>query len=164
MMHSEMAEFSEIEKRKKALNDELYDSVEYSESKAVANHRFSLGFMAVALGCSLLAGVLGLSSAVDARVVGTLAILPPLIAYIAINLKFEEKSAWHYRKAIAMRGLKSRLMFQQPEVVTVDNISAIAKERDAVHSDMQKEWDQTLRLNWAGIAAARRPQPPPPED
>lgn len=61
-MHLEMAEFSEVEKRKRALNDELYDSAGYSESKAVANHRFSLGFMAIALGCSLVAGVLGLSS------------------------------------------------------------------------------------------------------
>jgi hypothetical protein len=153
-----MNDLSEAQRRKTELNDELYDAVGYSESKAVGNYRLSLALMALALSCSLAAGVLGIFTSVPSKIVGGIAVLPPLIAYIAVNLKLEDKSSWHYRKGHALRVLKSRLMYQLPEAPTVDNVAAIADERDKLHVRMQEEWERSLRFNWAAIMQAPKSQ------
>ena len=147
---------SEIQERKWGLDRELDLSIKDAELKGRLNHLTSLGLMASALGCSLLAAILGIFSSIDAKIIGGLAVLPPVIAYIAVNLKLEEKCGWHYRKGIGLRTLRSRLLYQQPEVPSVSNIAAIARERDGLDFDMQLEWESDLKLNWSGMMSGPR--------
>ncbi len=112
--------------------------------------------MILALACSLAAAVGGIFFDVSAKIVGGIALLPPLIAYVAVNLNLEPRSSWHYRKADAFRALHSRLMYQLPEIPTIENISEIAKDRDKVGKDMRYEWERTLTMNWSGIGNRRQ--------
>jgi hypothetical protein len=146
-----MCELSEVDKRKNGLACELDGEIGYAESKALANHRLSLVFMAFALACSFAAAICGIFLNVPAKIVGGIAILPPLIGYIAVNLKFEAKSMWHYRKSHNLRALKSQLKYQLPEFPEVHDIAAVASERDRVNNKMLEEWKVTLTLNWTGI-------------
>jgi hypothetical protein len=155
---SQMTEISEATQRKTALAKDLENQIAYAKAKAVCNHRISLGVMLAALACSVAAAVSGVFFGAPSQIVGGIALLPPLLAYAALNMKFDGKSSWHYRKLYALDSLHSRLLYQLPEHLTVDNIAAIARERDAIHVEMQSEWDRTLAFNWGGIASHNKPQ------
>lgn len=146
-----MSGISDVEERRRALAKDLEGQIAYAKVKAVCNHRISLGVMLTALGCSVAAAVSGVFFSVKPQIVGGIALLPPLLAYAALNMKFDGKSSWHYRKVYALESLLSRLLYQLPEKPTVDNIAAIARERDTMHVEMQSEWDRTLAFNWGGI-------------
>jgi hypothetical protein len=146
-----MDETSEATRRKLDLARDLEAQIAYARDKAVCNHRISLSVMLVALACSVAAAIGGVFFGVRPQIVGGIALLPPLLAYAAINMKFDGKSSWHYRKVYSLESLLSRLLYQLPEHPTVDNVAAIAHERDTMHVQMQSEWDRTLAFNWGGI-------------
>jgi hypothetical protein len=146
-----MDETSEATRRQLDLAKDLEAEIAYAKAKAVCNHRISLGVMLAALACSVAAAVGGVFCGVRSQIVGGIALLPPLLAYAAINMKFDGKSSWHYRKVYSLQSLLSRLLYQLPEHPTVDNVAAIAHERDSIHVQMQSEWDRTLAFNWGGI-------------
>lgn len=141
----------ELVRRKEDLNRELLRSIEGESRLAHVNHRLSVTLMNIALGCSVAAAIIGIFFNVSPKIVGGIAVLPPLIAYIAVNLKLEGKSSWHYRKREALSALRSRLLYQQPEVPSADNIAAIAKSWEELNLKMREEWDRSLTLNWSGI-------------
>jgi hypothetical protein len=147
-----MDDMPEVIGRKRALTQELDGQIAYSENKAICNHWISLILMLVALGCSVTAAIIGIFLSVSSKIVGGIALLPPLIAYGVVNMKFDGKSSWHYRKSKMLSSLRSRLLYQQPEAPTVDNIAAIARERDELDLKMQAEWDKTLVFNWSGMS------------
>lgn len=51
--------------------------------------------------------------------------------------------------------LPERLLYQQPEIPTVDEVAKIAKERQELEVKMQAEFDGTLLLNWSGFTSHR---------
>lgn len=139
--------------RQRELVAELEPEIANEIQMANWNHRLSLGFMIVALLFSVATAIAGIFIKAKSEIVGAMAILPALIAYVAINLKLNGKSSWHYRMADGLDGFRSRLLYQLPDPPTVENIAGIAQARDAFIKEMQEEWDRTLALNWSGLAA-----------
>ena len=111
----------------------------------------SVTLMVLALGCSVGAAISGIFFNVSPKIVGGLAALPPLIAFVAVNLKLEGKEAWHYTKQSKLDAIRSRLLYQLPEFPSADNIAAMASLRDEVNGEMQDEWKNNLRMNWNSI-------------
>jgi hypothetical protein len=52
--------------------------------------------------CSLTAAISGIFFGVSPKIVGAVATLPPLIAYIAVSLRLELRQNWYFRKAVAL--------------------------------------------------------------
>lgn len=146
----------ELLKRKEDLSKELDRAISQESHLAHLNHRFSVCFMVAALSCSVSAAILGFWTDVSSKVVGGLAILPALIAFVAVNLKLERKSSWHYRKRDGLQALRSRLLYQQPVSPSADNIAAIAEAWDKLNQQMQEEWDKDMALNWSGLQTQQR--------
>ena len=111
--------------------------------------------MVLALGCSVLAATLGFFTKTPSHIVGGIAILPPLIAFVAQNLKCEAKNSFHARRVDGLKGLRSRLLYRIPEPPTFDQVAKIAKDRDELEVKMQTEWDNTLLLKWSGVFSHR---------
>ncbi len=101
--------------------------------------------------CSVIAAGLGFFTSQSSRLVGGIAILTPLIAYVAVNLKLEGKASWHHRKSNALLALVSKLRYELPEEPTAEQIAAVSKAYDALNLVMQREWDATLSFNWSGL-------------
>jgi hypothetical protein len=149
--------------RKLALHAELKERCRNELLWARWNHGMSLLFMGVALGCGVLAGVLGFFTTVSSKVVGGIAVIPTLTAYVAVNLKFELKNSWHARLYDGLNTLRSRLMYQLPEVPTLEQVARIASDRDELEIKMQAEWDRSLLVNWTGLSTKHLPGDPPDE-
>jgi len=143
---------TETSKRKVDLERELSNAAGRAYFWAQWNHILSIVLMVVALACSVTAGTLGFFTKTPANVVGGIAVLPALIAFVAVNLKCEAKNSWHARRVDGLNGLRSRLMFQLPEPPTIEQIARIANERDMLEVKMQSEWDGNLLLNWSGFS------------
>jgi hypothetical protein len=141
--------------RKTALEKELSDEIRRANFSAYANHWLSVGFMVIALLCSVVAATLGVFTQTSAKVVGSIAVLPQLIAFVASNLKFEAKNSWHARRFDGLSKLRSRLLYQLPASPTLEQIAAIAKDRDDLETKLQGEWDKTLLLKWADVFSHR---------
>lgn len=148
----------EAKRRQQSLIRELESEVGFAEYKAIANHQASLWLMALALASSVAAAVMGVFLPVSSTAVGAVAIVPALIAYVAANFKLEEKSGWHYRKSHLLRGLLSRLRYQLPDPVAVEDVKSIAAARDDVNLKMLDEWNQTLTFNWLGLSRGSAPR------
>jgi hypothetical protein len=139
----------EIAERKARLDAELSEADRKAYGLAKSAYLWSQFLFILALCCSVAAVVSGVFfNNISPKIPGGIAALPPLIAFVAINLKLEARSSWHYRKSYAMAALRSRLRFQLPEDTTAEHISAIAQDRDDVIDQMELEWDQTITVNW----------------
>jgi hypothetical protein len=104
--------------------------------------------MVIALGCTVAAGVSGML--LDrGRWAGGLAVLPPLIAYVAISLKLQGKAQWHRRMEGQLRALKSRLKYELSEFPTADQIAAISKSQREMEESMREDWKKHLGFEWA---------------
>lgn len=141
----------EILKRKQDLTNDLDAAIRRAGAHARLNHRLSIALMVAALVCSVAAGVGGVFFEMSGKKAGGLAVLPPLIAFVAVNLRFESKSSWHYRKKDGLTALRSRLLYQQPESPSADNIASVARDWGELNATAQKEWDRSLSLNWSGL-------------
>jgi hypothetical protein len=139
-------------RRKRDLTHELEVRCAEELKWAKWNHRGSVLCMVLALSCSVIAGILGFfCPQVGSKVVGGFALLPPLVAFVAVNLKFEGKNSWHARLYDSLNTLRSRLLYQQPETPSLDQVAEIAKRRDDLEIKMQDEWDRSLLANWTGM-------------
>jgi hypothetical protein len=107
--------------------------------------------MIVAVSASVVAGIGGLSTFFPSQVTGAIALVPAAIALLASNLKFHDKSNWHFERERELDALRSRLLFQLPEAPTPDNVAAIAKARDDMEARMNKEWKDKFTLNFAAF-------------
>ena len=150
-----MTSSPELEKRRDQLTEILERHAIRTRQRARWNHRTSMTLMALSVLCSVTAAGLGFFTSQSSRLVGGIAILTPLIAYVAVNLKLEAKASWHHRKCNALLALSSRLRFELPEEPTAEQIAAVSQGYDAVNLAMQREWDATLSFNWSGL---RRPE------
>jgi hypothetical protein len=141
----------EIQRRVDALKEQLDEEIVHSWEKAKRNHLANLILMIIALAASVIAGLGGITNALSAQTTGAVALLPGLMALVAVTMKFQGKAGWHYRKRDALKNLKSRLCFELPESPSADNVAAIAKEKRELTIAMQDEWERDLTLSWAGF-------------
>ena len=86
--------------------------------------------------------------------------IPPLIAFIAINLKRDRRSSWHYMKRDAFNALRSRLIYQQRETPLADHIASISRDLGEVNARMQKEFDEHLAFDWNAVRGENRQTAP----
>ena len=147
----EMTWSPELEKRRGRLADVLEGHATQTRRRARWNHRTSMTLMVLSVLCSVTAAGLGFFTSQSSRLVGGIAILTPLIAYVAVNLKLEGKASWHHRKSNALRALSSRLRYELPEEPTAEEIAEVSKAYDTLNVTMQREWDATLSFNWRGL-------------
>lgn len=145
----------EVIERVSKLDSELKASSAKAYGLARSAYLWSQFLFILALCCSVAAAICGIVFNISPKIVGGIAALPPLIAFIAINVKLEARSSWHYRKSYALDALHSRLIYQLPENPTVDNVAAIARDRDKVITDMEREWDQTITVSWGEMLKQR---------
>ena len=110
-----------------------------------------MALMVLSVLCSVTAAGLGFFTSQSSRLVGGIAILTPLIAYVAVSLKLEGKASWHHRKSNALYALSSRLRYELLEEPTAEQIARVSKAYDALNLAMQREWDATLSFNWRGL-------------
>src|ERR1700675_1815415 len=115
-----------ITKRINDLDAELLAVAAREKSLAKSAYLWSQGLFIAALLCSVAAAICGLFFNISGKIVGGIATLPPIIAFVATNLKLEARSSWHYKKYYVLQALHSRLVFQLPENPTADNVSSIA--------------------------------------
>jgi hypothetical protein len=146
--------------RKTALVNELEAARRKAYGNAKSAYLWSQFLFILALGFSVAAAVSGVFFDVSAKIVGGIAALPPLIGFVAVNLKLEGRSSWHYRKSYGMDALRSRLLYQLPEEPTVDNIAAIAEARDKLNDEMQDEWERTITVSWGEMLKQKSPATP----
>lgn len=139
-----MSASPEVQRRIAALDEELTTAAHTESRNATRSYRWSQFFLILAVSCSVGAAVAGIFIRVDSRIVGGLAALPPVLAYVAVSLKLDIRENWYYGMSIGLEALRSRLLYQLPENPTVDNVSAIASARDQLIADMQKEWHETI--------------------
>ena len=149
----------EVSARKSAFAQELNTDSQKYFGLAKSAYLWLQGLFILALCCSVVAAICGLFFEVSGRIVGGIAALPPIIAFVAVDLKLQARSNWHYRKAYALSALRSRLLYQLPAEPTVDNIAAIAKARDDSNDAMEKEWQETMGTNFVDMLK-QRPIPP----
>ena len=148
----------EVSARKAALAQELEAEIRKYFGFAKSAYLWLQGLFILSLCCSALAAILGLFLGVPGKIVGGIAALPPIIAFVAVNLKLQARSNWHYRKSYALDALRSRLLYQLPANPTVDDIAAIAKARDDNNDAMEREWQGTMETSFADMLK-QRPMP-----
>lgn len=154
-----MAISSEMQKRMDALARELQQAASEESHRAAISYLTSQTAIFVSLGCSVVAAIIGGVLGIHPRVVGEIAALPPLIAYIATSFRLEARQNWYYRKAVSLDALRSRLLYQLPEEPTAEHVSAIAAARDKLVIDMQHEWYETITKNFLEFKANRPAKP-----
>jgi hypothetical protein len=151
----------EVQGRKNSLLGELETAVRKAHANGKSAYLWSQALFICALSCSVIAVAVGLFANVSAKTVGGIAALPPLIAFIAVNLKLESRSRWHYEKEYVMDALRSRLRYQLPEEPSVDDIAAIANERDKQNARLEEKWQETNVISWVDLL---KPPKKPPDD
>jgi hypothetical protein len=149
----------EVKSRIERLDRELEDAAKQQRRDASKSYYSSQAMLFASLVCSLAAAISGIFFGVSPKIVGGIATLPPLIAYLAVSFRLELRQNWYFRKAVALEKLRSRLLYQLPEEPTVENVSAIAAARDTLVSDMQREWYETITKNFLEFTA-HKPKPP----
>jgi hypothetical protein len=145
------------EERKARLDSQMADEQAYAEHKATFLHYASLVAQALAVGASMTAGALGLIGSVSSKIVGLVALFPALIAYAITSMKFDERSFWHYDKAVQLRGLRTRLNFGLPIPFTWQDVAAVAADRDILQKRKAKE-RITLVPDWFRIIRGAKPR------
>lgn len=147
----------EVRRRRDSLLRELETAVRRAHSNAKRAYLWSQFLFTCALSCSVVAAAIGMFTNVSSKTVGGIAALPPLIAFIALNLKLESRSRWHYEKEYVMDQLRSRLQYQLPEEPTIDHIAAIASERDQQNARLEREWQETNAISWIDLIKPKKP-------
>jgi hypothetical protein len=141
-----------VGERRTQLAAELEHHAIRMRTRADQARRKSGVLMALGLLCSIAAALLGFFTSTPAKVVGGIALLPPLIAFIAVNMKLDGQGSWFARKSNALQSLRLRLLYQLPLEPTADHIAVVANAYGELNIVMQKEWDETLRFNWSGLS------------
>lgn len=148
-----MAISPEIQSRRDRLADELQKGADWQSRDAARSYYSSQTLLFASLGCSVAAAISGIFFDVSSRIVGAVAALPPLIAYVAASLRLELRQNWYFRKSVPLKALRSQLLYQLPEEPTVESVAAIAAARDKLVADMQREWYETITKGFLDVKA-----------
>jgi len=101
------------------------------------NYRTAYALSAIAALASVIAGVTVAGQWLPVSVRAALSVLPGAILIIQDRLKFDERSAWHYRKLHAVEGLLHQLFYEGKS-----------------EAEVSEEWrkiTETLRPLWPGF-------------
>jgi hypothetical protein len=143
------------EERRARLDRQMSGEQTYSERKATFLHYTSLTAQAIAVGASMIAGVMGLMG-VSSKTVGIVALIPALMAYGVTSMRLDDRSEWHYDKAVQLRGLRGRLNYGLPIPFTWQDVAVIAADRDVLNKSKAKE--RIFRPDWFRIGKGFRSQ------
>ncbi len=153
-----MDEKSEVQKRIEILKTQLEGDIRFEVNRAKFDHWASMILMFLALASSGVAGIGGLLEVFTIKQTGAIALLPSILALIATTLKFEGKSAWHYRKKNRLEDLRDQLILQLPEIPTLDQIAALSKKRSNCIKSFQDEWEPNFPMDWSNVQNDLTPQ------
>lgn len=121
-----------------------------SRSKARRAYSIGLFFMACAILASVVAAIGGILQ-FDPRVVGTLALIPGVIAIVPTNLKLQARANWHYRKKDEAQSLLNVLQYGLSDPPTIDEVKKIAADLNALNRKMGRDWEGALGI-WSSPA------------
>ena len=136
--------------RKRSLDENISSAVRYERRISKALGVCSLLLMALALSCSGGAVVAGFFFS-SGKIAGGLALLPPLIAFIVLNLRLDARKDWHSRKHHELEALRYRLHYQIPNNPTADQIAAIAESFTALNLKFMDQFKTTCEFNWNNL-------------
>lgn len=139
--------------RKQALDTTLARSAIYQRALFELFSLTSFILMVVAIGCSAGAAAYGFLK--KGPLAGALALVPPLAAIAAINLRVDARKDWHSRKYHAVNALLYRLRFELPAQPTPDQIALLSKEYMEVNIKFRHEYKEYCEFNWTSIASHR---------
>jgi len=131
-------------------------------TKAVSRHRVignfyrnsSLLLMVIAVFCSVGATIAGIGYG-NGHLAGSLSLVPPLLAFAAVNLKLDARAKWYRRKEHSLAALLRRLRFEMPDPASPDQIALISRERSVLEIDLLEEFEAKCTLGWGNIVGHR---------
>jgi hypothetical protein len=115
--------------------------------RAMEDHWWAIGLMAIGVITSVAAGItgIGLQSPILSGVLG---LIPGAVGLAATVFQFEGKSHWHDRKKDAVARLRRKLLFSLQDSPSNSELANVAEELSDIIERMQWEWEQEFRLNW----------------
>jgi hypothetical protein len=142
------------------LKKELDASIKRHTNAAMRNHWCLQALITIAILSSIVAGLGGITLLFinHPRILGTLALMPGIMAFIAGTMKFQDKASRHARYKEGLRELRQRLVYQLPEFPTADNVAAIAADLSILQGRMQKE-REALAFNFAQVEHRKIAEP-----
>ena len=104
------------------------------------NYRTAYGLRLGTLLASIVAGGLGLAH-IDPRIVGMVAFLPAAFTLLTTRMKFQDRSNWHYRKAEALQGFRSELLYRIVPLTSA-GIADLSRRETEKSLAMTLEWER----------------------
>ena len=90
---------------------------------------------------ALLGLVPSLSAAIEKWQLGLASALSVLFTTFSLQVGFQQRANWHYRKVHRIRTLRRRLQFELPTSPAAADIAAVSNARSAMDLEMSKEWE-----------------------
>ena len=148
----------ELARRKKELEAAISKSCNKHRSSATWVRRLSFSLMTTALLCSLCAAIVGFAGKGSnaSKWAGGLALFPPALAFIAVNLRLDARTFWHRRKGEALDALMKRLQFELPDSPSADQIAEVSKALTQLNASMEKEYEKFCAFNWNSLMSQNR--------
>ncbi|PNE12151.1 MAG: hypothetical protein CR217_04865 [Beijerinckiaceae bacterium] len=134
-----------LDERKNTLLAEfIFDEKRYLRL-ARFNYFAAQGLLWASLAARSLAALLGLvpslSAAIEKWQLGLASALSVLFTTFSLQVGFQQRANWHYRKVHRIRTLRRRLQFELPTSPAAADIAAVSNARSAMDLEMSKEWE-----------------------
>ena len=149
----------DVQTRINSLSSELRKDRDREYWFARLNYYWALMLMAITIIASFTAGIGGLFFGLNARLTGSIAALPGLIALAATAIDWQGRANWHYRKRDALDALINQLRYELHVPPSPEDVAAISKARTDLNRNMSAEWEQRLGLDWSVLKQNSRNQP-----
>lgn len=141
--------------RQRLLDDAITAAIRVDRKYSHLIERSSFLLMFVALSCSACAAIAGFLFA-SAKIAGCFAIMPPLIAFIAVNLRLGSRLAWHRKRQALAEALRHRLRYQLPEHPSAEDVADVSRQYMAMRIRLQKEYKSSCEFTWNNLASHGR--------
>lgn len=104
-----------------------------------------LSFATVTTG--VLASIAGIANA-PGQIVGAVAFCPVLFATILMNIKFQDKANWYFKKKNALAALRRELLFELPGIAENESVRMISKKWTELEIRMDEQWEKEFAFSW----------------
>jgi hypothetical protein len=152
-----MERTDDLQGRIQQLREDLEYSINGYKIRAIKEYKISIWLSRLTATTGILASTIGMLGA-PGKIVGIIALLPVVLSTIAINLKFQDKANWYYRKKNALSAFRRELMYQLPENHASDIVSEISKKWTELDNKMDKQWEKEFAFPWTDyLKTPRRP-------
>lgn len=143
-----MTEPSDAHDRQRELSVELAGDTKRALTNGRRNYSFAYALRFLVVISSIAAAVAAFLK-IEATVVGSLAVIPAIVAFLSSNMKFQDRANWHYRISHAFDGLRQELSYEGPEPLTASYVAAISKRKRDMQTAMEVEWQASFNLESA---------------